>query len=120
MLKGLGPAAKFHLKQIVDSINGAIVGVIKYIDLDFSASNITKILTRNHNDLQNFQGGASNDYQHLTTAQLNLQAFLTHVTFGAGAPNNANGSNGDYYLRSDGGALTHLYFKSGGTWSGIV
>jgi hypothetical protein len=38
--------------------------------LDFTGSNLTSILTRNHNDLQNIQGGAANDYQHLTTAQL--------------------------------------------------
>ncbi len=39
---------------------------------------------------------------------------------GTGAPNNANGNNGDYYFRSDGGAGTHIYFKTAGAWAGIV
>ena len=39
---------------------------------------------------------------------------------GLGAPSNANGADGDYYFRSDGGTGTHIYFKSGGTWAGIV
>lgn len=39
---------------------------------------------------------------------------------GTGAPNNANGDNGDFYLRSDGGALTTVYQKRAGTWTGIV
>jgi hypothetical protein len=37
-----------------------------------------------------------------------------------GAPNNANGNNGDFYFRADGSAGTYIYFKAGGTWTGIV
>lgn len=37
---------------------------------------------------------------------------------GTGAPNNATGANGDYYLRSDGGAATCLYHKEAGAWVG--
>lgn len=41
---------------------------------------------------------------------------------GTGVPSNADGSNGDYYLRADtpGTALQRLYVKSGGVWVGIV
>lgn len=39
---------------------------------------------------------------------------------GTGAPNNANGIDGDFYLRSDGGALTTIYHKRAGTWVGVV
>lgn len=39
---------------------------------------------------------------------------------GTGAPNNSNGSNGDYYFRGDGGAGTQIYFKSAGAWAGIL
>lgn len=39
---------------------------------------------------------------------------------GTGVPNNANGSNGHYYFRSDGGVGTSVYFKSGGAWAGIL
>lgn len=39
---------------------------------------------------------------------------------GEGAPSNGNGNNGDFYFRSDGGALTTIYQKRAGTWVGIV
>lgn len=39
---------------------------------------------------------------------------------GTGAPNNANGANGDFYLRSDGGALTTIYQRRAGAWAGIL
>lgn len=44
------------------------------------------------------------------------------ITSGSGAPNNANGANGDYYLRSDtpGSANQRLYVKAAGSWVGIV
>ena len=37
---------------------------------------------------------------------------------GTGAPNNANGSNGDFYLRGDGTTAAHtvLYHKESGSW----
>ena len=37
--------------------------------IDFTASNITDILTRNHNDLQTLQGGQAAEYYHLTSAE---------------------------------------------------
>jgi hypothetical protein len=39
---------------------------------------------------------------------------------GSGAPNNSNGSNGDIYFRSDGGAGTTIYQRRSGAWVGIV
>jgi hypothetical protein len=42
------------------------------------------------------------------------------ILAGTGAPSNANGSDGDFYLRSDGGALSTIYQKRAGTWAGIV
>lgn len=39
---------------------------------------------------------------------------------GTGAPNNANGVNGDFYFRSDGGTGTSIYMKRAGSWVGIV
>lgn len=39
---------------------------------------------------------------------------------GSGVPSNSNGSNGDYYFRSDGSSsTTHVYFKTAGSWTGI-
>lgn len=45
-------------------------GQLLWSYLSFTGSNLTDIETRNHNDLQNIAGGASNDYSHLTAAQL--------------------------------------------------
>lgn len=37
--------------------------------IDFTASSLTDILDRKHNDLQNIQGGTSGEYYHLTSAE---------------------------------------------------
>lgn len=37
-----------------------------------------------------------------------------------GVPAAALGANGDYALRNDGGAATHIYFKAGGAWGAIA
>jgi hypothetical protein len=39
---------------------------------------------------------------------------------GTGAPNNANGSDGDFYFRSDGALLSSIYQRRVGAWVGIV
>lgn len=39
---------------------------------------------------------------------------------GTGAPNNANGNDGDFYLRGDGGVLTTIYQRRAGAWVGVV
>ncbi len=48
------------------------------------------------------------------------QQLVTGILGGTGAPNNANGNNGDFYLRSDGGGGTAIYQKRAGSWVGIV
>jgi hypothetical protein len=47
-----------------------------WLTLNFSGSNLTDIVTRNHNNLQNIQGGGAADYQHLTTSQWNMASNL--------------------------------------------
>lgn len=44
------------------------------------------------------------------------------VMAGSGAPDDANGANGDFYFRSDGtgGANTAIYHKEGGTWVALT
>lgn len=42
------------------------------------------------------------------------------ISGGTGAPSNADASDGDFYFRSDGGALTSIYQKRAGAWVGIV
>ena len=61
---------------------GKLVAVKATVDgLEFIDK--TSVGVTNHNDLSNIQGGAANDYQHLTTAQLSsvgtaLQAVTPH------------------------------------------
>lgn len=43
-----------------------------------------------------------------------------HLFSGTGVPAAGLGANGDYYLRADGAASAHLYFKSAGAWAGLV
>lgn len=51
-----------------------------FTGLDFTGSNLTSIITRNHNDLQNIQGGAAADYYHLTSAQRTALLTLEGIT----------------------------------------
>ena len=45
--------------------------------------------------------------------------FITVYPF-VGVPNNAIGKNGDYGLRQDAGAGTHIYFKAAGAWAAVI
>ncbi len=75
-------------------------------------------------ELFRFTGGASPKLQakakfYPTTDGAALQT-ATAIYGNTGAPNNANGADGDIYIRSDGGALTTIYQRRGGTWTGVV
>jgi hypothetical protein len=43
-----------------------------------------------------------------------------HLNFGTGAPAAGLASDGDFYFRSDGAALTTIYQKRAGVWVGVV
>jgi hypothetical protein len=53
------------LRRLVN--DGAIS--ILWTSINFSGSKITDIASRNHNQLQSFQGGSAGQYYHLTAAQ---------------------------------------------------
>ena len=110
-------------------------GAIPWATIDTAGSNITDIATRPHNSLTTIQGGAANDYYHLTSTQQGLAAKIlvtklrptdedataqtvTGFYGGNGAPNNANGADGDFYFRGDGtqAGNTVIYHKEGGSW----
>ncbi len=48
---------------------------------------------------------------------LQLRSSGAQLLSGTGAPGSSTGNDGDFYFRTDGGASTNLYVKSGGTWS---
>lgn len=47
------------------------------------------------------------------------QQLNSGIYAGAGVPADS-GENGDYYFRADGGIGTHIYFRTGGVWVGII
>jgi len=71
-------------------------------------------------------GGADRVQLALTTGQIypttdaGVAQTACGIFAGTGAPNNANGNNGDIYFRSDGGALTTIYQRRAGAWVGII
>ena len=68
---------------------------IAWTSLNFTGSNLRDIQTRQHNALQDIQGGIPGQYYHLTTAQWNSVVSLPTVPFsiangGTGATTAAN------------------------------
>lgn len=53
---------------VKDAINN-LRNDLKWVNLDFTGSNLTDIATRNHNDLNSINGGSSTERYHLTAAQ---------------------------------------------------
>ena len=61
---------KRYFERLSQQLGGTAEGGVGYFNgLNFTSSNITSILTRNHNDTQNTQGGSSGERYHLTAAQ---------------------------------------------------
>ena len=54
---------------------------IAWTSLDFTGSNLLDIQTRQHNALQDIQGGFTNEYYHLTLAQYNK--LTSDLSYGA-------------------------------------
>jgi len=54
----------FKLRTLVNAVNN-----LSWASVNKSGSNLTDIQTRNHNDLQNTQGGTLTERYHLTAAQ---------------------------------------------------
>lgn len=61
-------------------------GSVPWYVIDFAGSNITDIAQRDHNQLQNLQGGTAGEKYHITAAQ--------HASLGVGLHNTLNGIQG--------------------------
>ena len=90
--------------------------------IDFTGSTITDIEDRKHNDLQTLQGGTSNQYYHLTSAQYSTITSETNVTSTA-----VNTTLGDssriIYVTADGVTVTlpaASAARVGQTWTVIL
>jgi hypothetical protein len=98
---------------------------VTWINLNFASSNITSIVTRRHRDLQDLQGGAAGDYQHLTTAQLTSVSNL--ITNGltmnskAGNPTTSDIPAGYAQLwKNTSTAAVKLWVNDGGTLKSVA
>ena len=61
---------KRYFERLSTQLGGTSEGGVGYYNgLNFTSSNLTSIVTRNHNDTQNTQGGSSGEKYHLTAAQ---------------------------------------------------
>jgi hypothetical protein len=68
---------------------------LAWTTINFTGSNLRDIVTRQHNALQDIQGGIANEYYHLSQAQYNTIVALPTVPFsiangGTGATTAAN------------------------------
>ncbi len=60
-------------------------GAILWTQIDKTGSNLTDLVTRNHNDLQSLQGGTAAQYYHLTNIEHNTAVSLNGLTYTATA-----------------------------------
>lgn len=54
-------------RQLGDFVKS--ISTVSWTAIDFTGSNLADLATRNHNDLENIQGGVGNERYHLTAAQ---------------------------------------------------
>ena len=76
-------------EKIRTLINSGTISQL-WSSIDFTASNITDIVTRAHNNLQSFQGGTAGEYYHLTSAQNTTVGTLASGTYTPTLTNVAN------------------------------
>lgn len=108
-------------KNIRQTINSA--SIVTWSNLNFAGSNITDIVSRDHNSLTNVQGGAAGDRNHLTTAQVtslgNIGILLW--TSQAGDPVAANITAGTAKLyKNTTSGLVKLWVNDGGTLKSVT
>lgn len=107
------------LRNLVNS--GTIVQL--WSSINFSGSNITDIVTRNHNNLQSFQGGMAGEYYHLTSAQHTALAdnvsrvMLTK----AGTPTTSDIAAGNWAVYKDtSGGTVRVWCNDGGVMKSVT
>ena len=90
----------FKVSQVLGEQAG-----LSWTTINFTGSNLRDIVTRQHNALQDLQGGIGSEYYHLSQAQYNTIASLPTVPFSI-----ANGGTG---ATTASGARTNLGLGSG-------
>ena len=85
----------FKVSQVLGEQAG-----LSWTTINFTGSNLRDILTRQHNALQDIQGGIASEYYHLSQAQYNTIASFPTIPFSI-----ANGGTG---ATTASGARTNL------------
>ena len=92
---GSAPGSAFWndwYEKLRNLINSGTISQL-WSSLDFTASNITDIVTRNHNNLQGFQGGTAGEYYHLTSAEHTSLTSIPTLASGTYTPTLFNTTN---------------------------
>lgn len=79
--KDLPYTVQEYLRILRGIVVGAVSGAVPWTSVDKSGSNLNEIVTRDHADLQNFQGGSAGQRYHLTSAQAATVATLVSGTY---------------------------------------
>lgn len=87
-------------------------GSVPWYVINFAGSNITDIALRDHDQLQNVQGGTAGEHNHLTNAELSkLQTYDHNTTSGK-----QGGTTNEYYHLTS-AEQTALLNSTQGTWT---
>lgn len=104
-------------EKVRNVINSGSVNVL-WTALNFTASNITDIVTRAHNSLQSFQGGTAGEYYHLTNTQY-LRA--TSVISKAGFPTTSDIAASQWAVYKDtSGGTVRLWTNDAGVMKSVT
>ena len=96
---------------------------VHWSNIIFTGSNLTDLSTRNHNDLQNIQGGSSGQYNHLTNAEVaSLSTFITNNTnMLAGFPTTSDIATDTWAVYKDTiGGSVRLWANDGGVMKSVT
>lgn len=97
-------------RQLRDYVSTS--GSVPWYIINFAGSNITDIALRDHDQLQNVQGGTAGEHNHLTDAELTqIQSNLHNSTSGL-----QGGTTNEYYHLTN-TAYTALQNSTQGTWT---
>lgn len=88
-MKNLPYTLQEWLRKLRDIVQST-VGSIPWASVNKAGSNLNEIVTRAHNVLQSIQGGAANDYYHLTAAQHTQVSVATSGTYTPTLTNTTN------------------------------
>ena len=115
------------LVRVAGAVSAGAIGTFQFLERTHQENNIAiGYGAENTSAKDNIRLGNDNSETLTTAAKIfpgtdgGAVQTTAGMYAGTGAPNNANGNNGDFYFRADGGAMTTIYHKRAGAWVGVV